>query len=660
MAKNILERIEFLRGEVLFHDEMYDKGTPVITDTEYDKLYAELVQLERDNPEYFDESSPTQKIVSEIVEGLNKVIHTTPMLSQDKVHNAEDLRKFCSKADIKDGIIVQYKLDGLTIVEKYNNQLFTQGVTRGDGYVGEDITHTSRYAKGLPLKIDFEGNLEVRGEAIINFENFEKANVNGEYKSPRNLASGTVRTLDSSKAKERGLQVISYDVVNAEGMDFKLDTEMLEFLKKQGFDVVPYKVFYDVEELIEYCTTFNEKVRPTIPYMIDGLVLKFNNLELREELGYTSKYPRWGCAFKFESLDATTKLINVDWQVSKTGKLTPVGVVEPVEIDGVTIGKASLANIDNIRLRDIKLNDTVLIRRANDVIPQIVSPVKELRDSTEIEIKAPNNCPVCNHPIAEEVNKESGNTTYFCYGINCTAQVERKIQHFVSRNCLNIDGLGDSTVSLFTANNLLSSITDIYALKDKVDVIKTFEGMGDRKISKMLKGIETSKKAPLSKVLYGLSINNIGESGANDLAKEFISMRNILDTPTEELKDKVSKIKDFGEVCSNSFAEYFSDSYNRAIIENLLSLGLTMEEEVKAVTESNITGKTFVITGTLSIGRSDMKKKIESFGGKVSGSVSKKTDYLLMGAGEEGSSKHNKALELGVNIISEEDLNNMI
>lgn len=660
MKNAILERINNLREEVLKHDRLYDNGTPIITDTEYDKLYAELHQLEKENPEFYDVNSPTQRIVSNIVSGLNKVTHITPMLSQDKVHNAEDLKKFCSKADISDGIIVQYKLDGLTIVEKYENQLFIQGVTRGDGYVGEDITHTSKNATGLPLKIDFEGSLEVRGEAIINFENFEKVNINGEYKSPRNLASGTVRTLDSNKAKERGLQVISYDIVSAEGMSFKLDTERLDFLKNQGFDVVPYKVFYNVDELIEYCTTFNEKVRPTIPYMIDGLVLKFNNLEIREKLGYTSKYPRWGCAFKFESLDATTKLLNVDWQVSKTGKLTPVGILEEVDIDGVNIGKASLANIDNIKLRDIRLNDTVLVRRANDVIPQIVSPIKELRDGSEVEIKAPTLCPVCNHPITTELNKDSGNTTYFCYGIDCKAQVERKIQHFVSRNCLNIDGLGDATVSTFTNLNILSSILDIYSLKDKVDTIKTIEGMGSRKIDKMLKGIEVSKTAPLSKVLYGLSINNIGESGANDLAKEFLSMRNILDTPISELKDRVLKIKDFGEVCSNSFSEYFSDSENRLVISKLLDIGFTMEEEVKAVTESNITGKTFVITGTLSIGRNDMKKKIEDLGGKVSGSISKKTDYLLMGGGEEGSSKHKKALELGISIISEEDLNNMI
>lgn len=657
----IKNEIENLREVVKNHDIAYANGTPTITDTEYDNLYYKLVELERLNPEFFDENSPTQRIYDIEIKDFEKRTHRVPMLSQEKAKTIEEVEKFLDR-NILGSILIQQKLDGLTLVVTYENGILTKAVLRGDGYVGGDVTHIALNIENLPKVIDFKETLEIRAEAIIPEDVFLKLNVNGEYKSSRNLASGTLKSLKGSVAKERGVKAIVFDLVLAEGEEFEEDTEQLTFLKNLGFEVVETEFFRNINRdmIKDYILKYDKEIRPNLPHKIDGLVIKFNDLSIREELGYTSKHPRWGIAYKFESLDATTKLIGVEWQVSKFGKLSPVGIVEEVDIDGVSINRASLANIDNIRLRDIKLNDTVLIVRANDVIPQIISSVKELRDGTEIEINAPNECPVCGHTITEEVNKESNNTTYFCYGQECRAQIERKIQHFASRNTLNIDGLGDKTVSILLEKDLIKSIPDIYELKEKVEEMKDIEGFGKKKIEKMLEGIEVSKNAPLSKVLYGLSINNIGESSAKDLAKEFRSMKNLLSYDANTLRDKVINIKDFGEVCTNSLIEYLSNEENLLVINRLLDLGLTMEEEVEEVQESNISGKTFVITGTLSIGRNDMKKKLESLGAKVSGSVSKKTDYLLVGEGEENSSKYKKAQEIGVPIITEDDLNNLI
>ncbi|MFJ8528588.1 NAD-dependent DNA ligase LigA [Bacillus sp. NPDC094106] len=663
----IEQKIKQLREEIIKHDLLYDAGTPIITDSEYDQMYYELVSLEEKHPEFSDVNSPTQRIYSVVVDSLKKVSHSTPMLSQDKVHTEEDIVKFANKSD--DEIVVGDKEDGLTIVLKYNHGIYYEASTRGDGYVGEDVTHTVRTITNLPKKIAFKGYLEVRAESVIPFSEFERINIDGQYKSPRNLVSGSVRTLNASVAKERGLSIIAFDLVKAEGLSFKKDTEQLEFLKEQGFNVVPYKVFKNThegrEELIQYCSTYNKEVRPTIPHMIDGLVLKFNSLDIRESLGYTSKFPRWGCAFKFESLDATTKLIDVVETVGKSGQITPNGIFEPVEIGGALIQKASLANYDNVKARDIRIGDTIVVARANDVIPQIVSAVTELRDGTEKEILPPTCCPVCKG----EVVKEEDNVHYFCINSTCSAQQERILKHFVSRGAMNIDGLGEKTVETFYEKGILSSVSDIYTLKDNLDKLSILKGFGDKKIQKMLSGIEESKNAPLSKLLYALAIQNVGSSTGRDIAKQFRTMEHLMELAKdiELLKVELMKIDGIGETVANSVAKFFKEQHNIELLQFLYSIGFTMMEEVEEIIPSGeIEGKTFVITGSLSKPRNDIKKEIESRGGKLSGSVSKKTDFLVLGGydhltgelpeKETNSSKYKNAIEFKCPIISEEEL----
>ncbi|SME50586.1 DNA ligase [Bacillus cereus] len=663
----IEQKIKQLREEVMKHDLLYDEGTPIITDSEYDQMYYELVSLEEKHPEFADENSPTKRIYSVVVDSLKKVKHSTPMLSQDKGHTEEDIVKFANKSD--DEIIVGDKEDGLTIVLKYNNGIYYEASTRGDGYIGEDVTHTVRTITNLPKKISFKGYLEVRAESVIPFSEFERINVDGKYKSPRNLVSGSVRTLNANIAKERGLSIIAFDLVKAEGITFEKDTEQLEFLKEQGFNVVPYKVFKNtpegIKELIQYCLTYNKEVRPTIPHMIDGLVLKFNNLAVRESLGYTSKFPRWGFAFKFDSLDATTKLLNIVETVGKSGQITPNGIFEPVEIDGVTIQKASLANYDNIKERDIRIGDTIVVARANDVIPQIVSAVTELRDGTEKEILPPTCCPVCNG----EVVKEEDNVHYFCINSTCSAQQERILKHFVSRNAMNIDGLGAKTVETFYEKGILSSISDIYTLKDNLDKLSVLRGFGEKKIQKMLSGIEESKHVPLSKFLYALAIPNVGSSTGKDIAKKFKTMRHLIELSKDPvvLKTELMKIDGIGETVASSMVSYFEESHNIELIEFLYSIGFSMMEEVEEIIASEeIEGKIFVITGSLSKPRNDIKKEIEARGGKVSGSVSAKTNFLVLGGynhvtgelpeKETNSSKYKNAVKFECPIISEEEL----
>lgn len=668
---NFKEKIEQLREEVKKHDLAYAKGKPVITDTEYDKLYMELVDLETKYPEFYDENSPTQKIYDVVVEGLKKVKHTKPMLSQDKINDEAGLNKFISKAN--DSILVQQKLDGLTIVLTYKNGVLVKAVTRGNGYVGEDVTHIILNTQNVPKKIAFENELEVRTEGVIPKDVFEKINnaienPEDRYKSARNLASGTVRNLSGATAKERGLKVIAYDVILATGVEFATDVEQLEFLEYLGFDVVEYEVFEHTEQgikdLKEYVFKYNKEIRPTLNHDIDGLVLKFNNLALRENMGYTSKHPRWGCAYKFESLDTITTLLGVSWSVGKLGQITPNAILEPCEIDGVSISRASLANHEDIVRRGLKIGDKVLVIRANDVIPKVVAPIVEKRTGNEEEIEMITHCPVCGSILEKDMSQTGEEGVHlFCINAECSAQLEGKIQHYVSRNALNIDGLGDKTVEQLLEKNLITSIVDIYNLKDHQDELLTLDKFGKKKVAKLLEGIESTKNAPLQNVLYGLSIRYIGEGGAKRLANHYSSMQEILDLSKDKTKfynDLVS-IEDIGEATAQSIVNFFTNESNVHMINELLNHGLTMVSEKKEVnTESNIAGKIFVITGTLSRGRKEIQAQLESLGAKVSGSVSKKTDFLLMGDGEEGSSKHKKALDLGTTIINEEQLNAMI
>ncbi|MCC0726755.1 NAD-dependent DNA ligase LigA [Clostridioides sp. ZZV14-6045] len=660
----VKEEIMYLREGIIKHDLAYAKGNPVISDTEYDKLYLKLVELEEKHPEYSDENSPTKRIIDIKVEGLESVEHTIPMLSQKKINDLDELDKFIKQMD--DELIVEDKLDGLTIVLKYKDGFLFEGVTRGDGVVGDNITHVILNTPNVPKVIPFKSYLEVRCEGIIPNEEFERVNSllkeEDKYKSSRNLASGTVRSLNGGVAKERGLKLIAFDLVKANNTYFEKDYEQLEFLKKLGFDVVNYALFKKTEEdllkLKDYVSNFNKEVRTFLPYKVDGLVIKVNSLVLRDRLGNTNKYPRWSSAFKFENEEAITKLKDCVTEVGKSGQLTPVAIFEPVQIDGITISKATLSNFKNVKDKDIKIGDRVVVARANDVIPKIERSIKEDRTGEEKEIEIPKFCPVCNEPIVKE------NVHYFCVNDDCPAQIEGKIIHFVSKKSLDIDGLGEESIKLFLDNGLISSIIDIFYLKDKKDDLLKLDKYADKKVSNLLENIEVSKQASLSKILHGLSIKLIGGRASKELADKFISMENILNISKneEEFKQSILSINNFGEEMSNNLVLFFKDERNIALINKLMEVGFKMEEQIIKVNEEEnmLTGKTVVITGKFTnFTREELTEKIENeFGGKCSKSVSKKTDFLIYG--DKAGSKYNKALELGVKLITEKELLDII
>jgi DNA ligase (NAD+) len=633
-----------LRQEISLHDERYEKNRPIISDGEYDALYRELVALEEAHPEFDDSDSPTKRVVTSLVDELVKVKHSQPMLSQQKTNTEKGIRDWYQKGNGR--VLAQQKLDGLTIVLIYDNGTFQQAVTRGDGYIGEDVTHTVRTFTDVPNRISFQDHLEARMEAIIPFEEFERINEDGTYSNPRNLASGTVRQLDASVAASRNLLGIVFDLVVAEGMTFTTDEAQLQFLSQQGFHVVPYRVFDESEALVDYCTKQAPVERETLAYAIDGLVLKFDELSVRDEMGYTSKFPRWGLAYKFAALEATSTLRRVVIQVGKSGQITPVAEFDEVDIDGVRIHRATLHHYGMVYKKDLRLGDRVVIARANDVIPQVVGPISTLRTGQETLIEEPTDCPSCGSKLI--VN--GGHL--FCPNKACKPQVLGRLEHFASRQALQMDGLGEKAIDLLVEQGLLQSPLDFFHLAIHKDIIIGLDGVGEKKFQIWLDSVESTKQQPFRKVLYALSINNIGQSASRDIAKAF-SMEELLSLAKNKNKFLVAitNLPDFGLIMAESFYQFLIEE--EPLIRQLKAVGLQMTKEENK-TGTQLAGKTFVITGKLSIGRDEMKAKIEAMGGKVSGSVSKKTDYLLMGDGEEGSTKHQKAIELGLSIISEE------
>lgn len=658
--ENIKEIIEELRKEIISADLAFANENPTLTDEEYDKKYYELEALEKAHPEFYDSNSPTQKIYDIEVEGLKKVKHNTVIGSQDKIHTEDEIREFCNRLPKNSTILVEDKLDGLTIVLRYENGKLKVAITRGRGEYGEDVTHVIFNVDNVPKQIPFDNYLELRLEGLIPNNIVEELWNNGEMKNARNLASGTIRTLNGSIAKERGLICKGFDIIEIEGEAFDSDLKRIEFVKSLGFDFVEPKVFINNEEgvnsLIDYVLSYNKNVRPNLTYKIDGLVIKSDDLLVRERLGMGKKNPKWSTAFKFEAEEYSTKLIDIEWSVGKTGMLNPNAIIEQVVIDNTNVNRASLANIDDIARRDIRLYDQVMVVKANEIIPKILRPIPEFRTGEEKIIEVPTECPFCGSDV-----KKDGSYIY-CTNHDCSGRQESKLRNFVGKEGLDIVGLGGKTIETFIEKEIVKSYSDILHLNDIRDEILALPKFGEKKLDKILESFEKSKNAPLSKVLTSLSIRNVAVDKSLKLAREFKNMKAILEASKDivSFRDRLSKIADYGEVRVNSVVNFFSDSKNIELIEEMLSLGFIMEEEVIEARESSITGKTFVITGTLSKPRGDFKKYLESLGAKVTGSVSKKTDYLLLGADEEGSTKHNKAKELGITIISEEELNELV
>lgn len=659
---DIAQYVSLLKEDVALHDLLYDNERPIITDTQYDVLYAELVELENKYPQFKSSDSPTQTIVGESTGMFEKVRHEIPMLSLDKTITEEGLRKFIAQRP-GEPILVQRKEDGLTVNNTFYSTL-KESALRGNGVEGDRIIHATSQIANIPQKIDFTDKLNLRMEVILPYEDFYRINVDGTYANTRNLAAGTLRSLDGSLAKERGLKAYVIEVGEIEGKEFTYDSERLEFVKSLGFEVSDTEIFFkeyedieaETQRFLSYVQSYDQVHRPNLPHAIDGLVIKFDKLSIREELGYTSKHPKWAIAYKFDSLNATTVLRDILVQVGKSGQVSPVGEYEKVEISGSNFTRATLHNFGNIRNKDIRIGDTILVEKAKDVIPQVVKSFHELRKGNEMEFVVPSHCPECGTPL------EYDGENLFCKNTYCEPQVIGRLEHFVSRNAMNIDGIGEKTVELFYQQGLIKTFADFYDLQKHKSLILSLEKFDTKSYNNLIEGIEASKNRPFENVLYSLSIKHIGQTASKDFGKHYPSMDAFLDAA---VNNNLVKIPGIGEKMIAELMKWLSNPENIQLIRTLQEKGLTMlssranTAEVTNTT-SVIAGKKFVITGKLSKNRDAFKDEIEALGGKVVGSISKNTDYLLMGPDATGTTKHENAVNLGVPILLEEDYNKLI
>lgn len=632
---------------------------PKITDQEYDKYLMELYELEEKYPEYIRDDSPTKKVGGKTLDKFNKVIHDKPMMSLSDVFNFDEIELFHNRI-VKEGINPQYvcelKIDGLSVSLKYEKGIFKSAATRGDGVVGEDITLNVSKIKSVPRKLTEPIDIEVRGEIYMQKKVLEELNqerlLNNEpiFKNCRNAAAGSIRQLDANITEKRKLDVFIYHLPNPRDYGIKTHEEALLFMNKLGFVTNPNnKLVYSLEEIYHY---IDEKalIREQLAYDIDGVVIKLNNLSDQEKMGNTIRYPKWATAYKFPAQIAYTKLKDIIFTVGRTGQVTPNAILEPVNVQGSTISKTTLHNEDFILERDIMIGDIVGIKKAGDVIPEVVHVLKERRTGLEQKFVMTKTCPICNSPLVRKDNESS----YYCHNIHCDAKKIEGLIHFASRDAMNISGLGDKIIEDFYNFGYIKSIIDIYQLNKYKEELMKLEGFGNKSISNLLDEIENSKNNSLEKLLFGLGIRYVGKKTAKILARKYRNMNNLIHADLEELIN----INDVGEKIANSVYQYFQEEKNIDLISKLELIGVNMVYTKEESLNEMFIDKTFVITGTLSINRDELREKIESLGGKVSESVSKKTDYLVLG--ENPGSKYDKALKLGIKVLNEEDLNTMI
>ena len=637
--------------------EYYVLDNPTITDQEYDDAYKELLRLEEKYPELKREDSPTNRVGGEALSKFEKVTHNTPMLSFDDIFNEEEILAFDEriKKVIKNPTYtVEPKMDGLSGSLLYKNGVLVRAATRGDGVTGEDITLNVKTIKSVPLKLTKPIDIEVRGEIYMSKRAFEMANLekrkNGEnlFANPRNAAAGSVRQLDSKITAKRNLDYMAYFIPNPSDYGIKTQKESLDYLKELGF-LTNYKLnklAHSGEELIKCINEIGE-LRDTLPYEIDGAVLKVNDLDDEETLGYTSRVPKWGIAYKFPAKEVLTTVKEIKFTVGRTGKITPNAIFDPVHVAGSLISKATLHNEDYCKEKDIRVGDVVSIRKAGDVIPEVVEVKLDRRRDDSMPFVMITTCPICNTSL---IKKDSH---HFCPNTHCPARNIERLIYYASRDAMNIDGLGDEIIEDFYNMGYIKDISDFYELYKYHDELMELEGFGEKSISNLIEGINNSKHNSLERLLCALGIKNVGKRTAKMLAKKYKTLDNLINASYEELVN----IKDIGEIIAVSIRDYFDDPKNIEVINKLKEHGLNMEYLGNDSEKANFTDKTFVITGTLSMGRDEFRNKIESLGGKVSESVSKKTDYLVLG--ENPGSKYTKAQELGIKIINEEELNEM-
>lgn len=672
---NVAQRIGELRTQLHYHaHRYYVLDDPVISDSAYDALYRELQELEAAHPELITSDSPTQRVGGELREEFTAVEHPSPMLSLSNAFNPEELRAWRDRflrllpADYPEpSYVVEPKIDGLTVVLHYTEGVFTLGVTRGDGIRGEDITPNLRTVKALPLNVpvvrDAGANiappalLVVRGEAYMPIDAFEAFNREQEaagkktYANPRNTAAGSLRVLDSSITASRPLRLFCYRVVALDGGPaLGSQWESLDYLRRLGFPVSDQnRRFSSFEELVDYAIEW-EAVRETLNFEADGLVIKIDDFATQERLGAVGNAPRWATAYKYPAPEAVTRLVRIVVNVGRTGTLTPAAELEPVRIGGVTVSNATLHNADYIAERDIREGDTVVVKRAGEVIPQVLGPVLELRPPDTQPWQMPARCPVCNEPV----ERPEGEVATYCVNAACPAQLVRSVEHFVSRGAMDIEGFGIRQAELFVELGFLGDVADIYYLS--ADQILPLEGFGEKKVSNLMAAIEASKEQPPARLLTALGIQGIGVTVAQLLMDHYHSLDALASAPREEME----QIPGIGPKLANSVGDWFSRKPNRLVVEKLKAAGVRTEAEmVEAVGPQPLEGQTFVITGTLpTMSREQAKVLIETHGGKVTGSVSGKTNYLL--AGERAGSKLAKAEKLGVPVLDEAALQKMV
>ena len=667
--EKVREEIERLRREIRRHDYLYYVlAQPEISDYEYDMLMKRLEELEKQYPEFITPDSPTQRVSGEPTKIFPVVRHRKPMMSLANTYNEEEIRDFdrrvrsLLRADESYEYLCELKIDGVAMSLLYENGLLVRGATRGDGEQGDDVTNNVKTIRSIPLRLETGDpdlqNIEVRGEVYLLRKDLEKLNEErmeqGEplFANPRNAAAGSLKLQDAREVARRPLKMFCYWMEPLRP-DHKIKTQFqsLKTLEELHFPVNPhYRLCHTIGDVIQYWEEWG-KQRETLPYEIDGIVVKVNNLEQQERLGSTAKNPRWAIAFKFKAEQVETRLKDIIWQVGRTGVVTPVAILEPVQILGTTVSRATLHNVEEIKRLDVRVGDYVILEKGGDVIPKIVRVVKEKRPPGLLPTHPPTTCPACGSRLV----KHPGEVALRCENVTCPEQVARRIEHFASRRAMDIEGLGDKVVDLLLKNKLISDYGDLYFLKK--EKIASLERMGEKSASNLIEAIERSKKKPLERVVFALGIPFVGEGAARLLAEKFRSLDDLMQAGVDEL----AQIEGIGEKTAHSIREFFNNPENRKVIEKLRRAGVRFarEGEMPVIADERFAGKTFVFTGALSrYSRDEAGELVLQRGGKVSSSVSKKTDYVVVGA--DPGSKYRKAQELGVRTLNEEEFYRML
>lgn len=652
------KKIEQLRSKIRHHDYLYYVAAqPEISDFEFDKLLKDLESLEKQHPDLITPDSPTQRVAGQPISGFTTVTHTIPMLSLANCYSEEEIREFDQRVrkglpDEKIEYVVELKIDGLAISLLYQDGRFVRGATRGDGTQGDDVTSNLRTIKSIPLVLNTTDkrllNVEVRGEVFLTKKGFQKINKEREkegeelFANARNSAAGSLKLLDPRITATRPLDIFVHSLGELPDYPAKTHYETLQKLKESGLKINPHtKIYTDIDKVIHAWKEWESK-RHDLEYEIDGLVIKVNNLEQQRRLGKTSKSPRWAIAFKFAATQATTTLTDIICQVGRTGAITPVAVLEAVEVAGSTIRRATLHNQEEIERKDIRIGDKVIVEKAGDVIPEVVKPIINIRTGKEKKFKMPTHCPVCQDTLV----KEPDEVVYRCENISCLAQIKGRLIHFASRGAMDIENMGEMMVEQLVEKKLVQNIADIYDLT--VEQVAGLERMGQKSARNLLNGIEDSKHRTLADLLFGLGIRHVGKVAAESLADKFGDMDSLLNASEKAIEN----IDEIDSVMEGSLYRTLHDPHTLKLIERLKKAGITMIQPKKKTSHSAITGKTFVLTGTLSkYSRDEASQLIKEKGGKVTGSVSKQTDFVL--AGEDPGSKLDKAQSLGVKVIDE-------